>query len=119
MITSCLIRRQIEATVKKNFWPSMWLCWAVLPYMIEQHSRRDLQPATHAVASTGRVPYAASKGGVIALTTSLAKEVAETGIRVNCIAPGSSRSIDKVTPRSYGVPPAGPKNRPRERAGMK
>jgi len=103
---------QIEATVKKNFWPSMWLCWAVLPYMIDQRSGAICNLATHAVASTGRVPYAASKGGVIALTTSLAKEVAETGIRINCIAPGSSRSIDKVTPRSYGVPPAGPKKPP-------
>jgi dihydroxycyclohexadiene carboxylate dehydrogenase len=103
---------QIEATVKKNFWPSMWLCWAVLPYMLEQGSGAICNVATHAVASTGRVPYAASKGGVIALTTSLAKEVAAVGIRVNCIAPGSSRASDRVTPRSYGVPAYGPKQPP-------
>ena len=36
----------------------------------------------------GQTNYAASKGGVIALTKALAKEVGSRGIRVNCIAPG-------------------------------
>jgi dihydroxycyclohexadiene carboxylate dehydrogenase len=94
---------QIIAEVDKSFWPSMWLCRAVLPYMIEQRSGAIVNLATHAVASKYRVPYAASKGGVIALTTSLAKEVAQFGIRVNCIAPHNTVSDDRVTPRNYGV----------------
>jgi 3-oxoacyl-[acyl-carrier protein] reductase len=36
----------------------------------------------------GQVNYAASKGGLIAYSKSLAKEVGGRGIRVNCIAPG-------------------------------
>lgn len=36
----------------------------------------------------GQVNYAASKGGLIAYSKSLAKEVGSRGIRVNCIAPG-------------------------------
>ncbi len=36
----------------------------------------------------GQTNYAASKGGVIALTKALAKEVGSRGIRVNCVAPG-------------------------------
>jgi 3-oxoacyl-[acyl-carrier protein] reductase len=36
----------------------------------------------------GQTNYAASKGGVIALTKALAKEVGARGIRVNCVAPG-------------------------------
>lgn len=36
----------------------------------------------------GQVNYAASKGGLIAYSKSLAKEVGARGIRVNCIAPG-------------------------------
>jgi 3-oxoacyl-[acyl-carrier protein] reductase len=38
--------------------------------------------------NAGQTNYAASKGGVIALTKALAKEVGSRGIRVNCIAPG-------------------------------
>lgn len=36
----------------------------------------------------GQVNYAASKGGLIAFSKSLAKEVGSRGVRVNCIAPG-------------------------------
>lgn len=40
--------------------------------------------------SQDRVAYSASKGGVVAMTTQLAFELAEEGIRVNCVAPGST-----------------------------
>lgn len=40
--------------------------------------------------SQDRAAYSASKGGVIALTGQLAFELAEDGIRVNCVAPGST-----------------------------
>ena len=36
--------------------------------------------------------YSASKAGVIALTKSLGKELAETNIRVNCLTPGAVRT---------------------------
>jgi dihydroxycyclohexadiene carboxylate dehydrogenase len=94
---------QIIAEVNKSFWPTVWLCWSALPIMIEQKSGAIVNLATHAVASTDRVPYAASKGGVIALTTSLAKEVADLGIRVNVVAPHTTAASDRVTPRDYGV----------------
>jgi 3-oxoacyl-[acyl-carrier protein] reductase len=43
--------------------------------------------------------YSASKAGVIALTKSLAKEVAKTGIRINCITPAAVRTaiFDQVS----------------------
>jgi dihydroxycyclohexadiene carboxylate dehydrogenase len=91
---------QIEAEVNKSFWAPIWLNWAVLPYMIEQKSGSIVNMGSHAVVSTDRVPYAASKGGVIALTTSLSKEVAQYGIRVNCVAPHATVAQDRVTPRN-------------------
>src|SRR2546430_1406745 len=36
----------------------------------------------------GQTKYSAAKGGLIAMTRSLAREVARSGIRVNCVAPG-------------------------------
>lgn len=91
---------QIEIEINKSFWPPMWGCWAVLPHMIEQRSGAIVNLGSHSVVSTMRVPYAASKGGAIALTTALSKEVAQYGIRVNCVAPHWTAADDRVTPRN-------------------
>jgi dihydroxycyclohexadiene carboxylate dehydrogenase len=45
-----------------------------------------------ATRSLNRVPYAAAKGGVNAITASLAWEVAERGIRVVATAPGGTEA---------------------------
>jgi dihydroxycyclohexadiene carboxylate dehydrogenase len=94
---------QIVKEVNKNFWPTMWLCWSVLPYMIEQQSGAIVNIATHAVVSQYRLPYAASKAGIMGLTTSLSKEVAKHGIRVNCVVPHGTEADDRVVPGHYGV----------------
>jgi 3-oxoacyl-[acyl-carrier protein] reductase len=39
-------------------------------------------------STTGHAPYDASKGGVVSLTVSMAREVARYGIAVNAVAPG-------------------------------
>ena len=99
---------QIIAEVNKSLWPALWCCRAVLPTMIAQQAGAIVNLGSHSVASTHRVPYAASKGGCIALTTSLAKEVAQYNIRVNCIAPHSTDAGDRVTPRNpnaEAIPP--------------
>ena len=44
------------------------------------------------VAVPGRGPYSAAKGGIVALTRTMAAEYAEAGIRVNAVAPGSVRT---------------------------
>jgi NAD(P)-dependent dehydrogenase (short-subunit alcohol dehydrogenase family) len=94
---------QIEAEVQRSFWSPVWCCWAVLPVMIAQRAGAIVNVGTHAVASRYRVPYAAAKGGVLGLTTSLANDMAQYGIRVNCVAPHSTRASDRVTPRNAGV----------------
>ncbi len=102
---------QITETVNKNLWPTMWCVRAVLPYLIEQHGKSEdgvggniVTLATHALVGTDRVPYAASKGGLIGLTTSLSKEVGMYGIRINCVAPSANVGREpSVTPRNFGV----------------
>ena len=94
---------QIEAEINKSFWTAIWCCRAALPYMIEQKSGAIVNIATHAVTGRFRVPYAAAKAGQIGLTTSLAREVAHLGIRVNCVAPSGTGADDRITPRNYGI----------------
>lgn len=65
-------------------------CHAVLPHMIEKQSGKIVNIASDAgrVGSSGETVYAGAKGGVIALTKSLAREVARYRINVNCVCPG-------------------------------
>jgi 2-hydroxycyclohexanecarboxyl-CoA dehydrogenase len=44
------------------------------------------------VGSSGEAVYSASKGGVIAFTKAIAREVAQHGIRVNCVCPGPTET---------------------------
>ncbi len=94
---------QIQAEIDRSFWTAVWCCRAALPHMIEQGSGAIVNIATHAVTGRFRVPYAAAKAGQIGLTTSLAREVAHLGIRVNCVAPSGTAADDRVTPRDFGV----------------
>ena len=94
---------QIQAEIDRSFWTAVWCCRAVAPYMIKQGSGSIVNIATHAVTGRFRVPYAAAKAGQIGLTTSLAREVAHLGIRVNCVAPSGTGADDRVTPRDFGV----------------
>src|SRR5205823_12742923 len=70
-----------------------------------------------------RLPYAAAKGGVFAITTSLALETATLGIRINCVAPHWSVSEDpddRLVTRLPGQrpTPAGSDTRQAERAQL-
>ncbi|MDQ6631190.1 MAG: SDR family oxidoreductase [Verrucomicrobiota bacterium] len=65
-------------------------CQAVLPTMISQRSGRIINVASLSalLAPAGQTNYAAAKAGVVALTQSLAKEIARIGITVNVVCPG-------------------------------
>lgn len=65
---------------------------AVLPHMIERASGKIVFIASDAgrVGSTGEAVYSAAKGGIIAFTKTIAREVARHRINVNCVCPGPS-----------------------------
>lgn len=65
-------------------------CQAVLPGMISQRHGRIVNVASLSalLSPPGQTNYAAAKAGVVALTQSLAKEVARLGITVNVVCPG-------------------------------
>jgi 3-oxoacyl-[acyl-carrier protein] reductase len=65
-------------------------CQAVLPTMITQRGGRIVNIASLSamLAPAGQTNYAAAKAGLVALTQSLAKEVARLNITVNAVCPG-------------------------------
>jgi len=97
---------EIEREVRRSLFPTMWCCRAVLPQMIRQKKGTIVNVSSIATRSIYRVPYAASKGGVNALTASLAMEQAKNGIRVNATATGGTEAPPRKVPRHPGQPSA-------------
>jgi NAD(P)-dependent dehydrogenase (short-subunit alcohol dehydrogenase family) len=79
-----------KRTIEVNLTGTFLSCRAVLPGMLERRSGRIINFASAAGVEygPGRSAYCASKAAVISLTKTLAREVHETGVRVNAICPG-------------------------------
>ena len=69
-------------------------CRAVIDSMIARKHGRIVSIASDAgrVGSSGEAVYSATKGGVIAFSKALAREVARYGITVNCVCPGPTET---------------------------
>jgi NAD(P)-dependent dehydrogenase (short-subunit alcohol dehydrogenase family) len=80
--------KQFEETYRVNVFALFWICQAALPLMSTGGSiitTASIQ-ATH--PSPSLLDYAPTKAAILAFTRALARQVAEDGIRVNCVAPG-------------------------------
>ena len=79
-----------ERLISINLLGAIRLTRAVLPPMVEARQGKIVNISSDAgrVGSTGETVYAAAKGGLIAFTKSLAREVARYRINVNCVCPG-------------------------------
>jgi dihydroxycyclohexadiene carboxylate dehydrogenase len=91
---------EIEAEVRRSLFPTLWCCRAVLPAMLKQGGGVIVNVSSVATRGVNRVPYAAAKGGVNAITASLAFEYAEHGIRVVGTAPGGTEAPPRRVPRN-------------------
>ncbi len=91
---------QIEAEVRRSLFPTLWCCRAVLPAMIEAGGGVIVNVSSIATRGVNRVPYAAAKGGVNAITACLAMEYAGHGIRVCATAPGGTEAPPRRVPRN-------------------
>lgn len=82
--------QQWEEVVDTNLRGVFSMTRSVLPEMMKQKRGSIVNVASvsglHGVV--GQTNYSAAKGGLIAMTRSLAREVARTSVRVNCVAPG-------------------------------
>ncbi|WP_295140120.1 MULTISPECIES: 1,6-dihydroxycyclohexa-2,4-diene-1-carboxylate dehydrogenase [unclassified Saccharopolyspora] len=93
---------QIEAEIRRSLLPTLWTCRAVLPQLIEQGSGTIVNVSSVATRGVHRVPYSAAKGGINAITASLAMETAQHGIRVVATAPGGTEAPPRKVPRGPG-----------------
>jgi dihydroxycyclohexadiene carboxylate dehydrogenase len=94
---------QIEAEVRRSLFPTLWCCRAVLPAMLESGGGVIVNVSSVATRGINRVPYAAAKGGVNAITACLAMEYAAHDIRVVGVAPGGTEAPPRRIPRN-GAP---------------
>ena len=83
---------QIEAEIRRSLFPTMWCCHAALPHMLSAGSGTIVNVSSNATRGIRRAPYSAAKGGINALTQSLAMEYGEQGIRVVATAPGGTEA---------------------------
>jgi dihydroxycyclohexadiene carboxylate dehydrogenase len=91
---------QIEAEIRRSLMPTLWCCHAVLPHLLKSCRGTIVNVSSNATRGIHRVPYSAAKGGINAITQSLAMEYASRNIRVVATAPGGTDAPPRRVPRN-------------------
>ncbi|GAA3954245.1 benzoate 1,2-dioxygenase electron transfer component BenC [Gordonia caeni] len=93
---------EIRAELDRSLLTTLFMSRAVLPGMVDRQSGVIVNVSSAATRGIHRIPYSAAKGGINAITASLAVEYAGDGIRVVATAPGGTqappRKISRGTP---------------------
>ncbi|MDR6448118.1 dihydroxycyclohexadiene carboxylate dehydrogenase [Paraburkholderia terricola] len=91
---------QIDAEIRRSLMPTLYACHAVLPHLLARGGGTIVNVSSNATRGIRRVPYSAAKGGVNAITQSLAMEYAGHNIRVVATAPGGTDAPPRRVPRN-------------------
>ena len=83
-----------DRVIRLNLMGQIYTARAALDHMLPAAAGAIVTVSSDAgrVGTNGETVYAAAKGGVIAFTKSLSREVTRFGIRVNCVSPGPTRT---------------------------
>jgi dihydroxycyclohexadiene carboxylate dehydrogenase len=95
---------EVKLELERSLYPTLWCCLAALPVMMKQQSGSIVNLGSQSTRGLYRLPYATSKGGILALTKVMAMEYGRYGIRINAMAPGGTEISDRVVPRQFIKP---------------